>query len=185
MTKPFRSFAIIPAAGQSRRMGAPKLLLPWQGSMLIEHVIGAWRQSDVDELIVVVSPDNQPLIDVCRRLPCRLVVPTTPPPEMKASVCRGLEFIERELAPAANDVWLVAPADLPALSPAAIDTVLAAHDPLDPVILVPRHDSRRGHPALFPWRLAAEAVALRETESLKDLLARSPLREIDLADSHS
>jgi molybdenum cofactor cytidylyltransferase len=176
----FRSFAILPAAGQSQRMGAPKLLLPWQGTTLIEHVVAAWRTSRVNELIVVVSPDNEPLAEVCRRLPCRLVVPATPPPEMKASVCRALEVIEREHAPAENDAWLVAPADLPTLSAAAIDAVLAAYDPMNPATIVPCHGSRRGHPVLFPWMRAKEVFALTEAENLKDLLTGSAPREIPL-----
>ena len=34
-----RFFAIIPAAGYSRRMGAPKLLLPFRNATVIDHKI--------------------------------------------------------------------------------------------------------------------------------------------------
>ena len=40
-----RSFAVVPAAGRSRRMGRPKLLLPWGESTIIQQVLGAWRAS--------------------------------------------------------------------------------------------------------------------------------------------
>src|SRR5688500_10041739 len=104
-----RSFAIIPAAGASQRMGRPKLLLPWGSTTVIEHVLTQWRQSRVDETIVVVSPDNGPLIEVCRREGCRLVIPDSPPVDMLASIQHGLRYVERRLTPQAADAWLVAP----------------------------------------------------------------------------
>jgi molybdenum cofactor cytidylyltransferase len=177
-----RAFAIIPAAGSSRRMGAPKLLLPWKGATLIEHVVGVWRQSRVNEVVVVVSPENEPLAAVCRRLPCRLIVPETPPADMKASVCHGLTFVAGELAPRDHDAWLVAPADLPALRFATIDAVLAAYDPANPTVLVPCHQGRRGHPVLFPWQSAGIVASLSPSESLKDLMSRMPVREIEVPD---
>src|SRR5690606_37389168 len=51
-----RSFAILPAAGQSRRMGAPKLLLPWGETTLIGEVIRSWKDSRVDQVLVVIHP---------------------------------------------------------------------------------------------------------------------------------
>ena len=49
-----RSFAIIPACGRSVRMGTPKLLMPWKDSTVIEAVLAAWEQSQIDEIVVVV-----------------------------------------------------------------------------------------------------------------------------------
>jgi molybdenum cofactor cytidylyltransferase len=179
----FHSFAIVPAAGRSRRMGQPKLLLPWQGRTVIEHVVSAWNASRVEHVVVVVSPDDLPLAEICRRLPCHLVVPDAPPPEMKDSVGWGLEWIKQHFAPQPADAWLVGPADLPRLSAAVIDAVLAAYDPNQASIVVPRQAGHGGHPVLFPWRLASQAHALAESETLKDLLTRSKVRELDVPDS--
>lgn len=44
IVEPRRAFAIVPAAGESRRMGGPaKLLLPLQGVPLIAHTLIAWQ----------------------------------------------------------------------------------------------------------------------------------------------
>jgi molybdenum cofactor cytidylyltransferase len=177
----FQSFAIIPAAGRSQRMGQAKLLLPWRGSTVIEHVVGAWAASGVQQVVVVVAPDNQPLVEVCRRLPCHLLVPATPPPDMKASVGCALKFIDEHFSPQPADAWLVAPADLPGLSAEAVEAVLTAYGPERPTIIVPQHAGRRGHPVLFPWHLAPEALRLTESENLKDLLSRFEVREIGAA----
>ena len=177
---PFRAFAIIPAAGRSQRMGQPKLLLPLAGRTIIEHVVAAWRDSRVQEIVVVVSGENEPVARLCRTLPCHVVVPPTPPADMKASVGYGLRFIEDRFSPEPQDAWLVAPADLPTLSAAVINAVIEAYDPSHPAIVVPKHGSRRGHPVLFPWALAGDALALPDGMSLKDLMERPEVIEVPL-----
>ncbi|MCS7269454.1 MAG: NTP transferase domain-containing protein, partial [Gemmataceae bacterium] len=53
--------AVVPAAGQSRRMGRPKLLLPWKGSTVVETVVHTVRQGGVDRVLVVIGPESFPL----------------------------------------------------------------------------------------------------------------------------
>ena len=84
-----RFFAIVPAAGRSATMGEPKLLLPWTGRPLIEHVLSEWRASRASRMIVVVHPDDVALADVCRGNEANVVVPEVPPPDMKSSVCQA------------------------------------------------------------------------------------------------
>ena len=45
-------WAIILAAGESRRMGVPKMLLPFDGSTMIEKVISNVTASKVDKIMV-------------------------------------------------------------------------------------------------------------------------------------
>ena len=59
-----RTFAIIPAAGRSQRMGQPKLLLPWRNSTIIEHVLAAWRASQVSHMLMVVHPADRQLAEI-------------------------------------------------------------------------------------------------------------------------
>ena len=59
------SYAIIPAAGESRRMGEPKLMLPWGQGTIIDAVLQAWSASRVDQLVVIVRADNRPLQKLC------------------------------------------------------------------------------------------------------------------------
>lgn len=183
---PPRAFAIIPAAGESRRMGTPKLLLPLQGSPLIAHVITAWQASGLAPL-VVVRPDDQPLIDVCRAYGAEVLIPSFPPPEMKVSVRLALEFLQQRYRPAADFAWLLAPADMPKLSPAIIERLLATHrlqlqQSASPPILVPTCGERRGHPVLFPWPMAAQVAALLPHEGVKALLTRNQVSEVPCAD---
>ncbi|HEU5288618.1 MAG TPA: nucleotidyltransferase family protein [Candidatus Limnocylindria bacterium] len=50
-----RTTAVILAAGEARRFGAPKLLAPLEGRPLLQHVIDAANASACDDVIVVVG----------------------------------------------------------------------------------------------------------------------------------
>jgi len=176
-----RTFAIVPAAGRSQRMGQAKLLLPWGRHTIIEQVLAAWRASRVDKVVVVTHPDDANLADVCKHAGAEVVVAASPPPDMKASVLLGLAHIRQFHAPQAHDGWLVAPADLPLLSSAAIDATIAAHDPANLRIVVPVDtNGKHGHPVLFPWPMAVEVASLGEDVGLKALLQSRELRTVAL-----
>jgi CTP:molybdopterin cytidylyltransferase MocA len=163
-------------------MGANKLLLPWNGGAVIEQVLGSWMASEVDRVIVVARGDDQDLVHRCASYDVDLVCPATPTLDMKASVGLALGHIDRAYAPRPNDVWLLAPADLPRLSPSAINAVLAGYDPLQPAICAPTFTGQRGHPTLFPWRLAEEVGNLAENEGVSALVRRATLREVPWTD---
>lgn len=178
-TSDCRSFAVIPAAGHSRRMGCPKLLLPWGDSTVIEQVLSAWRASGVEQIAVVVRPGDTELAHCCRQSGVDVVVPHADPAEMKDSVRLGLQWIRSRYDPRPTDAWLLAPADMPQLTATLVDRVRAAYAPQQPTLCLPLDASgRRGHPALFPWSLVGEVEGLRAGESIKDLLTRHPVCEV-------
>jgi molybdenum cofactor cytidylyltransferase len=165
-----RAFAIVPAAGESRRMGEPKLLLPIGGQPLIAHTLAAWNASRVERIIVVVRPDDDSLAHLVQAAGAIVCQPPDAPPDMKASLCFGLAHVAEKYQPTDEDFWLVAPADMPGLSPRVIDALLAAAE--KDRILIPTLGGRRGHPVLLPWPLAAEVPWLGPDEGLRDLFSR-------------
>lgn len=168
-----RAFAIVPAAGRSRRMGRAKLLLPWRGSTVIEQVLDAWLSSRVEQVVVVVRGDDRELINRVSRLPVALVVTDVDPEDMKASIRLGIDYLERTARPQANDGCFVAPADIPKLSAAIIDRLVSARAALDdlrwPVVL-PYFGEQRGHPALLPWALLAQVPMLGQQQGVNALV---------------
>ena len=167
-----RSFALIPAAGHSVRMGQPKLLLPVAGQPLILQVLAAWKQSRVDQIVVVVRPDDGALADVVRAAGVEVVIPPAGPPDMKASLICGLAHIAAMYQPNSNDCWLVAPADMPGLSPLIINRLLDEATSHPGQIFIPTIGGRRGHPVLLPWSLAGKVSQLAENEGLSALIDR-------------
>jgi molybdenum cofactor cytidylyltransferase len=180
-----QSFAIIPAAGLSRRMGQHKLLLPWRGATVIEHVLAAWRASRVDRVILVAHPSDRQLAELGAAAGAEVVRPESPPPEMKDSVRLGLQFASR-YQPAASDAWLLAPADMPGLKSATIDRMISAYEAdlarAGDRIYVPRFGRRQGHPVLFPWSMAQQVTLLAAGEGVNALLGRNPIVYVEAAE---
>jgi len=180
-----RTFAIIPAAGRSTRMGQPKLLLPWGNSTVIEHVLAAWRGSRVDHVIVVLHRNDKKLADLCAACGAIALTPQQPPPEMIDSIRHGLEVVAQRFQPHDDDAWLVAPADMPTLNAEIINRLIEAHDAgilrpgVTPPIRAPRHGPKHAHPVLFPWPLAAEVASLGAGQALNALVARHGVETID------
>lgn len=170
-----RSFAIIPACGESRRMGTDKLLLPWQSSTILETVIAAWQRSKVDHIFVVIPQERTDLPRVLRGLPVRIVLADPQPSDMKGSIQLALKAIEEQCAPSPADAWLVAPADMPTLSSKTIDAVLEAAQDHPGSIVVPVNSEKRGHPVLLPWHVAKSVQSLPSDQGINVLLNRSPL----------
>jgi molybdenum cofactor cytidylyltransferase len=178
-----RSYAVVPAAGNSTRMGRPKLLLPWTDGTVIEHCLAAWRAGGVTEVIVVVSPADCQLARVVQTTGARVVIPPQPPPDMKSSVRHGLQFVEASLHPDPGDAWLLAPADMPLLPARVVSMLLHEHQRSGAEILVPRHRGRRGHPVLFPWSLAVRLEALAADQGINAIVRAGPTRMVD-TDEH-
>ena len=58
--------AVLIAAGESVRMGAPKPLLPWLGDTLIEYQVNSLREAGVSQTVVVLghaAADVAPLVE--------------------------------------------------------------------------------------------------------------------------
>lgn len=159
-----KSYAIIPAAGRSRRMGTSKLLLPWPSpirpnGLVIEQVIDAWTRSNVAATIIVVRKnDKSGVIEACEKLSAQIVF-ADEPPDMKASIQAGLKYIIEHKNPSPNDCFLIAPADLPTLSARLINRVLEFATSLSQIV-VPIFGGKKGHPVLFPWRFSNEVFRL-------------------------
>jgi len=159
-------------------MGRPKLLLPWGKGTLIEQTLANWKECDLTAIIVVVRPGDRELADLCRQSGVDVVAPPSPPPHMRDSVQLALDHLDRTRHPGAADVWLLAPADMPRLSPAIVAELLAAHRASDPAILTPTIGQRRGHPVLFPWALAAQVASLAIGRGIDALHWKNPGRSV-------
>ena len=165
-----RIYAVLPAAGRSRRMGRPKLLLPLGGSTVIARLVGALRAGGVDDVIVVVRPDDTTLQEAAEAAGAQVVCPENDPADMRQSVQYALDYLAAERHPNADDGWMLIPADHPLVDAKIVESLLASWRAGAAPILIPTHEGRRGHPTLFRWELSDEVPRIPPHQGLNRLV---------------
>ena len=143
--------AIVPAAGQSRRMGVNKQLLPFAGTTVIGHIVDELLRSRVEEVRVVAGHEVDRLRqELSSRKVGIIVNPDYARSDMLASVRCGLAEL-----PAGCRAVLVALGDQPAIRAELIDAMLDRFSAAGRGIVVPVYEGKRGHPLLLRRRTAA------------------------------
>lgn len=155
-----RLFAVIPAAGESRRMGQPKLVLPLGGRTVVEHLLAALASPLLTDRVVVTRAADVELQRLVTGCGARVVTTQPDPPDMRASLEAGLADIARRWQPRRDDGWLMLPADYPRLNAATVQQLIAVWLAERPRFLLPTHNGRRGHPLLARWDTVADLLAL-------------------------
>jgi len=160
-------FAIVPAAGRSRRMGTPKQLLPFGSSTVIGHVVDQLLQSSVDGIWVVVGHEFQKVATALSGKPVHIVQnPDYRHGEMLSSVRCALRAL-----PENCEAVLTALGDQPSITPEVVDRLTVAFRSEGKGIIVPAHGGRRGHPVLVANRYRGEILTRFDDAGLRGLLA--------------
>jgi molybdenum cofactor cytidylyltransferase len=142
---------LIPAAGHSRRMGRPKLALPLRGRTVLEHVVAALVEAGVAPVLVVLGPHVVALAGAARSAGAAVLELPEATPDMRATVERGLAWLEEAVRPGPADEWLLVPGDHPTLQAEVARGLIAAPRQPGRSIVVPTWQGRRGHPTLIGW----------------------------------
>ncbi len=157
--------AIVLAAGESRRMGTQKLLLPFGAGTVVEHVVDRLLQSTVDETVVVTGQDAGRVAELLAGRPVRVEHNPNYREGMLSSVRRGVA--------AAPDTWtgiMVVLGDQPLLEVRVVDGLLAEFARHERDIVVPEFEGKRGHPMVFPALFRYEVLTEFDGEGLRGLL---------------
>lgn len=158
--------AVVLAAGHSRRMGSPKLVLPWGNTTVISQVINVLRRTGIQE-IVVVTGGAQPEVELALQgLPVRLVHnPQHAHSEMLSSFQVGMAALGSD--PAAI---LLVLGDQPQIQEEVIIKLIQEYVETGAPLLVPSYQNRRGHPWLMDRSLMTTVLAMQEPATLRDFL---------------
>ena len=171
-----KSAAIILAGGASRRMGTPKALLEYEGETFLDRLIGVFASAGCEVIVAVGA--HAKLIQSSVRRSARFVINA----EWELGQLSSLQCALSVLADGC-DASMFMPVDCPAIAPS---TPAALLDNFTPGVdfVIPRYQSRRGHPVLFDARLAAEFLALPPDASARDVVHRyvASTRYVDVAD---
>src|SRR5256885_1661589 len=136
------TFAVVPAAGHSTRMGRPKLSLRFGDRTVLEQVVAALRVGGVHHVVVVVGPHVSDLVLPATLAGADAYLLPEPTPDMRTTVERGLLWLEEQYRPRPEDFWMLAPADHPTLNPAVVRQLLETGNE-NRSIVVPVHGGRR------------------------------------------
>lgn len=179
-----RMIAVIPAAGRSRRLGRQKLLLEFGGETLIQRLIRQLQTQAIDATYVLVRADDAPLIEEMKRLPVEVETTTTDTLDMRESVQRLLDAINRRQEFRSVDGRLLIPADHPIVMPSVLDALWSAWKESPNSIVVPRIQGRRGHPTIFPFAVLSMLREVPEGLGVNQLLRdpRNSVRDVDVSD---
>lgn len=155
--------SIILAAGQSRRMGQPKMLLPWRNSTVLQTVIAAFREAGMEDILVVTGAGAEQIEALVADSAQTVYNPNHARGEMLSSIQTGLAA-RRGHAEAA----LIALGDQPQVELETIQRILEAYQKSSAGLIVPSFESRRGHPWLVEAGYWEEIAALRAPASMRD-----------------
>ncbi len=168
--------AILLAAGESRRMGQPKLLLPWGKTSVLGQVVsmfaaGLSTDGSVDYEILVVTGGARGLVEaevsrLAERYPLRAVYnPGYAQGGMVTSIQAGLAALEPGTRAA-----LIGLGDQPQVREETVQRIRAAFVQKEASIVIPSYQGRRGHPWLVTRPFWPEVLALPPSTTPRQFL---------------
>ena len=157
--------AIVLAAGQSKRMGEPKMLLPWGDTTVLEHVIHTLRSAGLEDILVVTG-GNRDGVEALVQGSARAVFN---PDYRKGEMISSLQVGLRE---ASGVAILVVLGDQPQVQKSTLELVYEVFFRTDSSIIVPSYNMRRGHPWIISKKHWGEILEMGMGDSLRDFLNR-------------
>jgi molybdenum cofactor cytidylyltransferase len=173
--------AIILAAGQSKRMGQPKMLLPWGNETVLTHVISTFREAGLADIIVVTGGTRERVEDAISALKINTVFnPEFAKGEMLSSIQCGIRATTDK-----SQAVLIGLGDQPQVQAGSVRMVCDAYHASKSDIIVPSFNRRRGHPWLVARSLWDELLMMESPLSPRHFLDtyREKIQYVNIDDS--
>jgi molybdenum cofactor cytidylyltransferase len=185
---------VVLAAGESRRMGTPKQLLPFGDRTILERVVDTLSTAGVGEVIVVLGHLAERVHQVLGDRPLTAVVNAGYREGMLSSVKCGVGATRPE-----HDAVLVALGDQPHIDSGVVREIIQAYRTGTAGIVIPRYDTKKGHPIIINLRKYRDVIlnlpehvglnALMEDHAddvrLLDVATEDIVRDIDVPEDYS
>jgi len=156
--------SIILAAGESKRMGFPKMLLKFNGKTMIEKVMENVADSDSDSILVVLGAGMEDLINLVRKYDVKYCYNDNYRDGMLSSVQCGFKHLPSDTA-----ATLVFQGDQPFINPAVINMVINVYKTAGKGIIIPVYEGKRGHPLLLDNKYTNQIYNLDPAEGLRSI----------------
>jgi molybdenum cofactor cytidylyltransferase len=162
-------WAMILAAGMSRRMGKTKLLLPFGKKTIIETVVQSVVSSRVDSTLVVLGSEREKIEKKIRTYPVRSAFNPDFRIGMLSSVLCGLKAL-----PVETRAVVIVLGDQPSVSKQTIDRIVDEYQKTGKGIVLPVYNKERGHPVLIDMKYREEVEALSPDIGLRGTVYSHP-----------
>ncbi|MEE8194088.1 MAG: nucleotidyltransferase family protein [Dehalococcoidales bacterium] len=161
--------AILLAAGESKRMGSPKLLLPFAGGTILGRTIDNLLASSVAEVIVVLGAGAQKMKKAIAARAVRVVFNPDYRLGMATSLKAGLGLVDGR----AQRV-MVALADQPIVDRETYDRLIEESLASGKGIIIPTYQASRGNPIIFSIGYKGELLGLKGDVGGREIVVRHP-----------
>lgn len=159
---------ILLAAGLSRRMGAPKLLLPVGAESMVRYTVRRSLRTEADGLVVVFNSQFPKLFEEIADLPVAALSNPSSERGMSSSLQLGIRYIQERDAAAA----IILLADQPGFEPSMVNTLISEFRETDAAIVQAKYSGHPSHPVLFARSMFAELLAIEGDKGARDVLKR-------------
>ena len=164
---------IILAAGASSRMGTPKALLDYRGESFLNRLIRVLNE--VCDPVIVVLGHHADEIRAAALGQATFVVNPDPSRGQLSSLQTALAEV-----PADAEGFLFLPVDCPSAEQKTVLEIVQTFRNRDALLVIPRHQGRRGHPVCARRELIAEFLALPGEGQAREVVRRHSDRTIYL-----
>jgi molybdenum cofactor cytidylyltransferase len=162
-------WAMILAAGESRRMGQPKLLLPFGEKTIIETVVEKVVSSKVRNTLVVLGSEREKVEKKIKNFPVKVAFNPDYPSGMLSSVLCGFKAIPED-----TRAVVVVLGDQPSVSKEVLDKIIDAYQETGKGIVLPVYEQERGHPVVIDMKYKDEIENLSPDIGLRGTVYSHP-----------
>ncbi len=168
--------AIILAAGESKRMGKPKQLIPLGRTTILEQTVENCLNSKVNEVILVLGHSAEEVIRVIAARPVKLAINSNYQRGMSTSIMTGLNMVDSR----ARAVMLTL-GDQPFIDSRTLNRLIDEFYSHDKGIVIPVYRGRRGHPVIFAIKYKGELLRLKGDIGARETIDRHADDVLELA----
>ncbi|CAD0002987.1 nucleotidyltransferase family protein [Flavobacterium chungangense] len=173
---------VVLAAGNAKRMGKSKQLLPWGNSTLLGSIIRNVLLTDADLFFAVLGAYQNEIIEKINFSKTNVLINENWQKGLGSSITLAVEEINQKYTDV-NAVLFVL-ADQPFIGHIHLNTMLKLHQKEEEVIIITAKEDYKGVPVLFPGKYFPELMLLSGDEGAKEIIKKnkSQVREVETKD---
>lgn len=169
---------VVLAAGNSKRMGESKQLLPWGNSTLLGSVITNVLASTTSPIFVVLGAYKNEIKKKINLSKTIVLSNENWQNGLGSSIALATEEIDKKYPEI--DAILFVLADQPFISPNHLNAMIEHHNKEKEAIIMTKKENYRGVPVLFPRKFFSELIELSNDEGAKQIINKNKNQVIEV-----